>query len=208
MSLLFIHFPPAADQRPDSNGDIRNISRAFNPLPVFRLMASPKILLTVSEGTIRSTTRLSIVQDMACGLLGWSQFSLLSAPRHIISDRFQIKSPLYSGLFYIAPATGFLVGTLVGGRYSDRTVKRWIVKRDGIRLPQDRLNSGMWSSFVVVPAASLVYGWSLEGTKDSIGWLALPIICAFFIAAGLTVAFASLNTYCSGRPIMLFGRCI
>lgn len=51
--------------------------------------------------------------------------------------------PLIIGLFYIAPGTGFLVGSIVGGRLSDHTVKRYIKKRNGLRLPQDRLNSGL-----------------------------------------------------------------
>ena len=145
---------------------------------------------------------LIAVQDLTCGLLSWSQYSLLSAPRHIIGNHFHLTSPLYSGLFYISPAMGFLLGTLVGGRYSDRTVKQWIVRRDGTRLPQDRLNSGMWSFFLVVPAASLTYGWSLDAKDDSVAWLALPIVSAFFVAAGLLAAFASLNTYCAGRSLL------
>lgn len=98
---------------------------------------------------------------------------------------------------------GFVLGTLVGGRYSDRTVKKWIVRRNGLRLPQDRLNSGMWSFFLVVPAASIAYGWGLGGKDDSIAWLVLPIVSMFFIAAGLLAAFASLNTYCAGRSFPL-----
>ena len=202
MSLLFIRFPAAADQKGKSSHDIRTILSAFSPLHVFRLMATPSILLTVGSINITREVLLIIVQDLACGLLSWSQYSLLSAPRHIISNRFHLTSPLYSGLFYIAPATGFLIGTLVGGRYSDWTVKKWIIRRKGTRLPQDRLNSGMWSFFLIIPAASLVYGWGLEGTSDSFSWLALPVISAFFVAAGLLAAFASLNTYCAGRSII------
>ena len=71
---------------------------------------------------------------------------------------------------------GFILGTLIGGRYSDRAVKKWIVRRDGIR-----------------------YVRGLGGKDDSIAWLILPIVSAFVIAAGLLAAFASLNTYCGGR---------
>ena len=202
MSVLFIHFPEAADPKGKSSSDIRNTLYASSPLPVFRLMANPSILFTVGFASLLFKNLLIVVQDLTCGLLSWSQYSLLSAPRHIISNRFHLTSPLYSGLFYISPALGFLTGTLVGGRYSDRTVKKWIARRHGTRLPQDRLNSGMWSFFLVVPAASMAYGWGLEGKDDSIAWLILPVISAFFVAAGLLAAFASLNTYCAGRSLL------
>ena len=203
MSLFFIRYPKVEDQNTKSNRNIRNTLNAFNPLHIFRLMANPSILLTVDFTISLSEARLIMVQDLTCGLLSWSQYFLLSAPRLIFSSRFHLTSPLYSGLFYIAPAMGFMLGTLVGGKYSDRTVKQWIVRRNGIRLPQDRLNSGMWSFFLVVPATSMIYGWSLDTKNDSIAWLALPIISAFFLAAGLLAALASINTYCAGKPFFL-----
>lgn len=209
MSFFVIHFPAVEDQRAPSLHDARKMmSSSTNPLNVFRLMASPSILLTVSAVNHPPLFQpmLNDLQDLTCGILSWSQYSLLSAPRYIISNRFHLTSPLYSGVFYIAPAAGFLLGTLVGGRYSDRTVKKYISKRDGLRLPQDRLNSGMWSFFLVVPVASLVYGWGMGGKDGSMGWLALPIIAAFFIAAGLLAAFASLNTFCAGMSFPLINQ--
>ena len=140
MSFLFIRFPAVADSKGKSSYNVQSSLSAFSPLYVFRLMVSPSILLTVGFINITREALLITVKDFACGLLSWSQYSLLSAPGHIISSRFHLTSPLYSGLFYIAPATGFIIGTLVGGRYSDWTVKRWIIKREGTRLPQDRLN--------------------------------------------------------------------
>ncbi|KAJ9669406.1 hypothetical protein H2201_000273 [Coniosporium apollinis] len=146
-------------------------------------------------GTVLGPPLDVLFTDLTCGLLSWSQYSLLSAPRHLISTRFHLTSPLLSGLFYIAPAGGFLLGTIVGGRYSDLTVRKWITKRGGVRLPQDRLNSGMIAFFLLIPAASLAYGWGPECTSCSVGGLALPIVTGFFVAAGLLAAFASLNTY-------------
>jgi MFS family permease len=154
----------------------------FNPLPVFKLMAYPNISFT----------------HLSCGLLAWSQYSLLSAPRHILTTRFNLNSPLASGLYYLAPASGFLVGTVIGGRYSDMTVRKWISKR-GERLPQDRLRAGMVAFFFVIPVSSLIYGWGLQcgSCSTSKTGLALPIVTSFFTAAGLLAAFASLNTYCA-----------
>lgn len=91
---------------------------------------------------------------------------------------------------------GFLVGSVVGGKLSDRAVKKWIIKRDGTRLPQDRLNSGIATLFGVLPAAALIYCWTLE---EEVGGMAVPVIAAFFAGAGLLGAFNALNTYSAGK---------
>lgn len=139
-------------------------------------------------------------QHLSCGFLSWTQYSLLAAPRHVLSTRFGLTSSLTTGLFYIAPATGFLLGTIIGGWFSDKTVQRWIAIR-GERLPQDRLNAGMFSFFAVIPFFILLQGWGLQCDECSmaVGGLALPVVTSFCTAAGLLAAFASLNTYCAGR---------
>lgn len=157
--------------------------KQLDPLPVFAQMKHRNIIFT----------------HLSCGFLSWTQYSILASPRHILSERFGLTSPLASGLFYIAPATGFLVGTIIGGRYSDMTVRKFIKLR-GERVPEDRLNSGLWAFFLVIPAASLIYGWGMQYCASCAavkGGLALPIITAFLVAVGLLVAFASLNTYCA-----------
>lgn len=62
----------------------------------------------------------------------------------------------------------------------------------------------MIAFFLLIPAASLVYGWGLECTSCSVGGLALPIVTGFFVAAGLLAAFASLNTYSAGKLSVLY----
>lgn len=135
-------------------------------------------------------------QDLACGLLAWNQYSLLAAPRHLINPRFHLTSPLVSGLFYISPGAGFLLGAIAGGRFSDMTMANKIKERGGIRVPQDRLNSGLLAFFFIIPASQLIYGWCLQ---YDVGGLALAIVAAFFTGFGLMAAFSSLNTYCAGK---------
>ncbi|KAF2439353.1 synaptic vesicle transporter [Karstenula rhodostoma CBS 690.94] len=184
LALAFV--PPSRVDKPGYfalNLKGMEVVKQFNPLPVFQQMKYRSIIFT----------------HMSCGFLSWTQYSILASPRHIIVERFGLTSPLSSGLFYIAPATGFLVGTVIGGRYSDLTVRKFIKIR-GERLPQDRLNSSMWSFFLIIPAASLIYGWGLQYCNSCTavkGGLALPIVTTFLAAAGLLAAFASLNTYCA-----------
>ncbi|KAJ8117866.1 hypothetical protein OPT61_g1031 [Boeremia exigua] len=183
--VLAVFFVPAS--RLDKPGLALNVRgwhavAQFNPLPTFKQMSYPNIAFT----------------HLSCGFLSWTQYSLLAAPRHLLSTRFGLTSSLSTGLFYIAPATGFLLGTAIGGWFSDKTVRRWMAAR-GERLPQDRLNAGMFAFWAVIPFFVLLQGWGLEcdDCSTAVGGLALPIVTNFCAAAGLLAAFPSLNTYCA-----------
>lgn len=89
------------------------------------------------------------------------------------------------------------MGSIAGGRLSDRTVKHWIQRRSGVRLPEDRLQSGIVSFFILIPTAYLIFGWGMECNPCSRPRLAVPIITAFIVAAGIFDAMAGLNTYCA-----------
>ncbi|KAK6222560.1 major facilitator superfamily transporter [Colletotrichum tabaci] len=155
---------------------LRDLAHAFNPMGVFRQFRYPNILAA----------------NFACGLLGFNQYGLLSSIRRVINPRFDLTSPLISGLFYLAPGAGFLMGSTIGGRVSDHTVKRYMRKRNGLRLPQDRLKSSLPAIFLVLPAGTLVFGWSLQREA---GGMALPIVSSFCEGLGLMWSFSGLNTY-------------
>lgn len=166
---------------------------------ILKWLKYPNVLITASMSTI-CVDCMPIVdnfQNIAFRFLSWSQFALLAAPRHIITTRFQLNTPILAGLFYLSPACGFLAGTILGGRASDMTGKRWIRKRNGLRLPEDRLRGGVVSFFILMPAGYLAFGWGIECDECSRVRLAVPIITAFVVAAGVFDAMTSLNTYCS-----------
>lgn len=128
--------------------------------------------------------------------MSFNQYGLLSAIRFSFTERFGLDSPLQSGLFYLAPGGGFLLGSTIGGRISDHTVKKWIRKRNGMRLPRDRLRSGLGALFLVLPLGTLLFGWGLD---RELGGMALPAVSAFFAGAGLMWSFNGLNTYAAGE---------
>ena len=185
LTLLFI---------PDIKSEVRQLSERpegqkltlkivihmFNPWRVFKQFLKPQILLA----------------DTAMGLMVLTQYGLIASVRPIINARFNLTTPLVSGLVFIAPATGFIVGSLLGGKMSDRAVKRYIAKRDGVRLPKDRLNSGLLYALGILPISLLLFGWSLE---RRFGGLALPIVAAFWIGAGIMGSSNGLNTYTGGK---------
>ncbi|KAL4943913.1 hypothetical protein BDV06DRAFT_234158 [Aspergillus oleicola] len=177
LSLIFV---PEVQQEVSSNDPQKKVTvnyalRVFNPIRVFRMWLYPNIFLS----------------HLTCGLLATYLYALLSSARTIFNPRFHLTSALVSGLFYLAPGAGFLVGSILGGRLSDRAVKKYIVKR-GYRLPQDRLNSGLIMLFLVLPGATLIYSWTLD---QGVGGMAVPIIAGFVGGTGLMGSFNGLNTY-------------
>lgn len=118
-------------------------------------------------------------------------YSLLTPIRYILNPRFHLTTPLQSGLFYIAPGCGYLLGTFFGGRWADYIVKKWIHKR-GRRVPEDRLRSAL-VAMLVVAGSILIYGWSVE---KAVGGVPLPVIVMFIQGVAQLFCFPSLNTYC------------
>lgn len=155
----------------------RKIWAWTNPLRVVRLYRYPNL----------------VVVGLASSSLVWNMYSLLTPIRYVLNPRFHLDSPLQSGLFYIAPGCGYLLGTFVGGRWADYTVRKWIKERNGERVPEDRLRSGLLAMGGVIPACILIYGWSVE---KAVGGVPLPVIVMFIQGIAQLFCFPSLNTYC------------
>lgn len=155
----------------------RKLASWINPWRVLVLFRYPNVLIA----------------GIASGALVWNMYSLLTPVRYVLNPRFGLDSPLEGGLFYIAPGGGYLAGTFIGGRYADRTVKRYIAKRNGNRIPEDRLRSCLVCLGVIIPACMLIYGWSIE---KRVGGIPLPVICMFLQGVAQLICFPSLNTYC------------
>lgn len=154
------------------------LARVTSPLrPIGLLLKSPGLIFVA----------------LCSGTLVWNQYSLLTPIRYVLNPRFDLQTPLQSGLFYLAPGTGFIVGTLGGGRWADHVLKRWIAKRNGQRVAEDRLRSCIGFMGVVIPASMLIYGWSVD---KAVGGIPLPVVFMFMQGVAQSFSFPSLNTYC------------
>ncbi|KAF7561919.1 hypothetical protein G7046_g2209 [Stylonectria norvegica] len=129
---------------------------------------------------------------LAVSSIMWNQYSLLTPIRHVLNPRFDLKTPLQSSLFYLPPGIGYLVGTFVGGRWSDYTVARYIRKR-GRRVPEDRLNSAVLVMALVIPGCMIIYGWAVD---KEVGGIPLVVIVMFLQGFAQLFCLPSLNTYC------------
>ncbi|RVX66590.1 hypothetical protein B0A52_09467 [Exophiala mesophila] len=134
-----------------------------------------------------------LIAGLASSALVWNMYSLLTPIRYVLNPRFNLTSPIQSGLFYIAPGCGYLLGTFFGGRWADYIVKKWIVKRGGKRIAEDRLRSCYAFIGIAIPACMLVYGWSVD---QAVGGIPLPVVAMFTQGVCQLFCFPSLNTYC------------
>ncbi|KAL9946321.1 hypothetical protein D7B24_001804 [Verticillium nonalfalfae] len=153
----------------------KTLWKSLNPILVFRLL-SEKNLLCVS---------------LASASMAFNMYSLLTPIRYILNPRLGLTTPLQSGLLYLAPGGGYLLGSLIGGRLSDRIVKFWM-KRRGFRLWEDRLRGSVILLGLTLPGSTLLYGWTVDRGFGGIG---LPVVCMFVQGISQTSAFPSLNTY-------------
>lgn len=148
----------------------------FNPLRIIGALKYPTLSL---DGFVV----IAMVYNM---------YSLLTPIRYVLNPRFHLEKPLYSGLFYLAPGCGYLIGSFFGGRLADRKVKQWIKKR-GRRVPEDRLRQMIMSLTFYYPGAILIYGWTVD---KGVGGMPVPIIFMFLSGLAQTIAFPASNTYC------------
>ncbi|EPS29860.1 hypothetical protein PDE_04810 [Penicillium oxalicum 114-2] len=185
-TLLVYFFFPETYSRLDKSelvskspyGKAKSLSQQVNPFRVGVLLFSyPNLFFA----------------GLAAGALVWNQYSLLTPIRYVLNPRFQLTSPIQSGLFYIAPGCGYLMGTFVGGRWADHVVKKWIRKRGGVRIPEDRLKSCLLFITLLIPGCILVYGWTVE---RAVGGIPVPVLVMFLQGVGQLFCFPSLNTYC------------
>ncbi|KAH8671356.1 major facilitator superfamily domain-containing protein [Xylariales sp. PMI_506] len=147
----------------------------INPWRVIRLYRYPNLFLV----------------GISASALLWNMYSILAAIRYVLNPRFNLTTPLQSGLFYLAPGVGYLLGTFFGGRYADFMVKKYIKKR-GVRIPEDRLYSSL-PFMLIIAACMLVYGWAVD--KD-VGGIPLAVVILFLQGFAQLFCFPSLNTYC------------
>lgn len=122
---------------------LRETLRSLNPLKLLSLFRYSNIFLV----------------SLASSSLVWNMYSFLVPIVYVINPRLGLTTPLQSGLFYLAPGCGYLLGTFFGGRWADIVVKKWVRKRNGHRKPEDRMRSAAPWMGVGIPICMLIYGW-------------------------------------------------
>ncbi len=85
-------------------------------------------------------------------------------------------STLIIGLLYLPNSVGYILASLIGGRWMD-----WIMKREAIKAnrvdergklvfrPEDRMRENAWLGALMYPCALIWYGWTVE---KGVFWIA------------------------------------
>ncbi|KAL2824390.1 major facilitator superfamily domain-containing protein [Aspergillus cavernicola] len=129
----------------------------------------------------------------ASGALVWNMYGLFTPIRYVLNPRFNLDSPLQSGLLFLAPGIGYIVGTLGGGRWADYIARKGFERRGKIFVAEDRLYAAVPFMLIVLPTCMLIYGWSVD---KEFGGLAVPIIFMFIQGVAQLFCYPSVNTYC------------
>ncbi|GBB89131.1 hypothetical protein RclHR1_15810002 [Rhizophagus clarus] len=105
------------------------------------------------------------------------------------SDTYDLSSFII-GLIYLAPGIGYLIGSVVGGRYSDYVLAKYESRHDGQSYPEVRLKS-IWIGSILIPISYCAFGWFLQFKIN----LIFSIVAMFLGGFGSLFVFNSTITY-------------
>lgn len=105
--------------------------------------------------------------------------------------------PTIIGLLFIPYSVGFIIASVLGGRWTDRIMIRSAMQSgrqdaDGntVCLPEDRLGVNLYISFALYPAALIAYGWTVQ---VGIYWV-VPSITTLLFGAAVMLVFSTSTT--------------
>lgn len=106
-------------------------------------------------------------------------------------------STIILGLLYIPNSLGYVLASVVGGRWTDYIMHREARKAGRydpsgrlILRPEDRMRENAWIAAALYPLALIWYGWTAE---KGIIWIA-PMIANFFFGVGSMIIFGVSTT--------------
>jgi len=101
------------------------------------------------------------------------------------------------GLLYLPNSVGYILASLVGGRWMDNIMRREALKANRVdergKLvfhPEDRMRENAWLGALLYPMALIWYGWTVE---KGVIWV-VPMIANFFYGVGSMLIFAMSTT--------------
>jgi multidrug resistance protein len=101
------------------------------------------------------------------------------------------------GLLYIPSSLGYIVASIIGGKWSDtimhreaRHANRYDVNGKLVLIPEDRMRENAYIAAAIYPAALIWYGWTI---KYHLYWV-VPAVANFFFGLGSMVIFSVSTT--------------
>ena len=153
----------------------------IDPLSVLAYLRFPAVLCTVYLASITFGTlymlNISIQQTFSAPPYGYSVIII--------------------GLLYIPNSIGYVIASVIGGRWTDsimhreaRAAGRYDEHGKLILQPEDRMRENAWLAAIIYPGALLWYGWTVE---KGVIWI-VPMIANFFFGLGSMIIFGVSTT--------------
>ncbi|CAI2162454.1 10790_t:CDS:2 [Funneliformis geosporum] len=151
----------------------RALKLRFNPFLPLKSLSKPHIILIVAY--MNTLAILHYVTDVLI-------------PRSFIDDYNLNSSQI--GLVFLAPTSGYVIGSVLGGKFSDYILRKAKAMHHGIMEPEMRLHSA-WISALILPTSYVIYGWFLSEEVH----LALPVTMLFIAGFNGYIVQSSVSTY-------------
>ncbi|POG67791.1 hypothetical protein GLOIN_2v1481276 [Rhizophagus irregularis DAOM 181602=DAOM 197198] len=176
--LIFFTFPETylpPTNLPNPNNTTSNSQRRkrFDPTSPLRLLKYPNMSLVIVYISI--TFAVIYLQNT---LVGPSFANIYHVSASTV------------GLIFLAPGTGYMIGSVIGGKWSDYVLIEAKKRNNGVGYPEMRLHS-VWIGCFFISVSYICYGWFLEARLH----IALPIIAMFTGGFSLVTVYNSVSTY-------------
>lgn len=153
----------------------------IDPLSVLAYLRFPAVLLTVYLASVT---------------FGSLYVLNISIQQTFSEDPYNF-SVIILGLLYIPNSIGYILASLIGGRWTDyimhreaRAAGRYDEAGRLVFHPEDRMRENAWIAAGMFPAAMVWYGWSAE---KGVLWI-VPMIANFFFGVGSMIIFGVATT--------------
>ncbi|KAI1939915.1 hypothetical protein LOZ58_005691 [Ophidiomyces ophidiicola] len=153
----------------------------IDPLKVILYLRFPAVLVTVYYASIAFG---------ALYVLNISVQDTFSKPPYEFSM-------LIVGLLYIPNSLGYILASIIGGRWMDSIMHREAKRANRVDErgkwvyhPEDRMRENAWLGSIMYPLALIVYGWTAD---KGVHWI-VPMICNFFFGIGSMIIFSMVTT--------------
>ncbi|KAI8363044.1 major facilitator superfamily domain-containing protein [Mortierella sp. GBAus27b] len=146
-----------------------------------------------------------------------AQFSMNNTLPISFHDLYNLDESTIGACFCVA-GFGSVLGSLLGGRYSDYVMRRWLIKQSlkqqrdmrdreaafgntntttekavidiSMRAPPEIRLQSVWLGVFVLPLGLMLFGWSLQAKMS----IAVPLVGIFCIGFGMMMVFSSTTT--------------
>jgi len=147
----------------------------IKPLKTLKFLTYPPVILAV------------IYNGYCCFCLFFLEVSLESL---YTATPYRLSSILI-GLTYLPLTIGYIISSILSGRYSDKVVRRVKAANNGIFIPESRFAANVFFGAILYPLSLIFFGWTAQ---YRLFWV-IPLIASFLFGISSIIIMSSCITY-------------